>query len=175
MALDLGNLLQQYLGGRARSGQEADDFEQVARTAPQTDIASAIANALRSDQTPPFGQIIGQLFGQASPNQRADMLNSLLKGGGGALLSRFAAGGLGKLFGGAVPDTISPEQAANIAPEQVEAIAQEAERENPGIVDHLSNFYAEHPALIKAAGGAALAVALGHIAQNLRAPSSKED
>lgn len=176
MAFDLGSLLQQYLGGAsgAANGQQAEHFDQVARTAPQADIASAIANALRSNQTPPIGEMIGQLFGQSSPEQRAGMLNSLIKGGGGAILASVAGGALGNLVGGANAPKITPEQAAQIAPEQVQAAAEQAERDNPGLVDHLSNFYAENPALIKAVGGAALAVALGHLAQNMRGPSSKE-
>jgi len=178
MAFDLGNLLQQYLGGAAataNNGKAAEDFEQVAQNAPRASIAQGIASALNSDQTPPFPQMVSQLFGQSNPDQRAGMLNSLLGGAGGGLLSSVAGGALGKIFGGNAPGKITPEQASQVSPEQVQEIAQKAQQENPGIVDRMGDFYAEHPTLIKAAGGAALAVALGYMANNIRKQSPEKE
>jgi len=173
MAFDLGNLLQQYIGG-ANSGRAADDFDQVAQNAPRASIAQGIASALRSDQTPPFPQMVSQLFGQSNPDQRAGMLTKLL-GGNGALLSSVAGGALTKIFGGNAPAQVTAEQASQISPEQVQEIAEKAQQQNPGIVDRLGDFYAEHPTLIKAAGGAALAVALGYMAQNIRKQSPEKE
>jgi hypothetical protein len=45
----------------------------------------------------------------------------------------------------------------------VQQIAAHAEKQNPSIVDDVSNFYAQHPQIMKAAGGAALAIALQHM------------
>jgi len=173
MAFDLGNLLQQYIGG-ANGGKAADDFDQVAQNAPRASIAQGIAGALRSDQTPPFPQMVSQLFGQSNPDQRAGMLTNLL-GGNGALLSSVAGGALAKIFGGNAPSRVTPEQASQISPEQVQEIAEKAQQQNPGIVDRMGDFYAEHPTLIKAAGGAALAVALGYMAQNIRKQSPEKE
>jgi hypothetical protein len=80
MGFDLGNLLQQYLGGgaNANQAQAADDFDRVAQQAPREDVARGVTQALRSDQTPPFPQMVGQLFGHSDPNQRAGMLNQLI-------------------------------------------------------------------------------------------------
>jgi len=176
MAFDLGNLLQQYIGGAvANNGKAADDFDQVAQNAPRASIAQGIASALRSDQTPPFPQMVSQLFGQSNPDQRAGMLNSLLGGAGGGLLGSVAGGALGKIFGGNAPSKVTPEQAAQVSPEQVQELAEKAQQENPGIVDRMSDFYAEHPTLIKAAGGAALAVALGYMANNIRQQSPEKE
>lgn len=176
MAFDLGNLLQQYVGGAiANNGKAADDFDQVAQNAPRASIAQGIASALRSDQTPPFPQMVSQLFGQGNPDQRAGMLNSLLGGAGGGLLGSVAGGALGKIFGGNAPSKVTPEQAAQVSPEQVQELAEKAQQQNPGIVDRMSDFYAEHPTLIKAAGGAALAVALGYMANNIRKQSPEKE
>jgi len=178
MAFDLGNLLQQYIGGAgavANNGKAADDFDQVAQNAPRASIAQGIASALRSDQTPPFPQMVSQLFGQSNPDQRAGMLNKLLGGAGGGLLSSVAGGALGKIFGGNAPSQVTPEQAAQVSPEQVQELAEKAQQENPGIVDRMGDFYAEHPTLIKAAGGAALAVALGYMANNIRKQSPEKE
>jgi hypothetical protein len=177
MAFDLGNLLQQYIGGAgatANNGKAADDFDQVAQNAPRASIAQGIASALRSDQTPPFPQMVSQLFGQGNPDQRAGMLNNLIGGAGGGLLSSVAGGALGKIFGGNT-SRVTPEQAAQVSPEQVQELAEKAQQQNPGIVDRMSDFYAEHPTLIKAAGGAALAVALGYMANNIRQQSPEKE
>jgi len=168
MAFDLGNLLSQYLGG-GNQDRAADDFDRVAQSAPRATVAEGVANALRSDQTPPFPQVVSQLFGQSDANGRAGMLNQLLGSLNPAQLSSVAGGVFGKLFGGG---KVTPEQASQVSPEQVRELAEQAEQQNPGIVDRMSAFYAEHPTLVKAIGGAALALALGHVAQRKRSQST---
>ncbi len=169
MAFDLGNLLSQYLGG-GNPAQAADDFDRVARNAPRETVAEGVANALRSDQTPPFPQVVSQLFGQSDASGRAGMLNQLLGSLNPALLSSVGGGIFGKLFGGG--KQVTPDEAAQVSPEQVRELAEQAEKQNPGIVDRMSAFYAEHPTLVKAIGGAALALALGHVAQRMRPQST---
>ncbi len=173
MAFDLGNLLQQYLGATAGNPNNAsravDDFDQVASNAPRSSVAQGVTEALRSDQTPPFPEMVGQLFGNSDPTQRAGMLNQLIGNLGPGLLSSIAGGALGNLFGGKnVPSTITPEQASQLTPEQVQQIATEAENDNPSIVDRMGDFYAEHPTLVKTIGGAALAIVLGRVAEGMR-------
>ena len=172
MALDLGNLLQQYLGGtqNANAGRAYDDFDQVAQNAPRSAMAQGVTEALRSDQTPPFPQMVSQLFDKSDPTQRAGMLNQLLGSLGPGLLSSVAGGALGNLFRGGndAPAAITPEQAATMTPEQVKQLAEEAEKENPSIVDRMGDFYAENPTLVKTIGGAALAIVLGRIAQGMQ-------
>jgi hypothetical protein len=177
MGFDFGNLLQQYLGGGANANTEqaADHFDQVAQNVPRETVAQGVTQALRSDQTPPFPQMVGQMFGNSNPNQRAGMLNQLLGGMGPGLLSSLAGGALGNLGGlggllggGGSQPQVTPEQASQMSPEQVQQIAAQAEQHNPGIVDRMGDFYAEHPTLVKTLGGAALAIALGHIAQGMQ-------
>jgi hypothetical protein len=169
MGFDLGNLLQQYLGGTsADTGRAADDFERVAQEAPRATVAQGVTEALRSEQTPPFPQMVGQMFSQGNPDQRAGMLNQLLGSIGPGLLSSVAGGALGRLFGGGQAEArVTPDQAAQLSPEQVQDIAAKAEQHNPGIVDRMGDFYSDHPDLVKAIGGAALAIALGHMAQGI--------
>lgn len=169
MAFDLGNLLQQYLGGAPNTGRALDDFDQVARNAPRTAMAEGVAEALRSDQTPPFPQMVSQLFDRSDATQRAGMLNQLLSGIGPGLLGSIAGGTLGNLFrGNEAAAAVTPDQAATMSPEQVRQIAEKAEQENPGIVDRMGDFYAEHPQLVKTIGGAALAIILGRVAQGMK-------
>ena len=176
MAFDLGSLLQRYTG--ANAGAPSPDveqhFDQVAQNAPPEVVSDGLSAAFRSDATPPFGQMVGQLFGAGNPNQRAGMLTNLIAGLAPAVLSSLGSGGggglggiLGRLTGGqggAAPTTVTPEQASRVTPQEVEQIAQHAEQHNPGIVDQMSGFYAQHPQLVKSLGAAALAIAMGRMA-----------
>ena len=87
------------------------------------------------------------------------VLSSLLSSAGGAAIA--------SLFGksaGNYTETITPEQASQLIPEQVHQMADHAQQNNPSIVDHMSDFYAKHSSLIKTLGGAALAGALAKMA-----------
>ncbi len=177
MGFDLGSLLSQFAGG-GNAASAPDQFHQAAQNAPADLISQGLSAMFRSDKTPAFGQMAGQLFGQANPTQQAGMLNqmlgsmgpgalaSLLGGAGGSALS----GIFGQITGGAASQsTLTPDQASKLTPAQVQDIAQHAEQSNPGIVDKMSSFYAEHPGLVKTLGGAALAIALAKMAENHRA------
>ena len=167
----LNGILQRYTGAGGGTGAAPadahEDFQRVAQAAPQ-DVASAgVEQAFRSDRTPPFPQMVSQMFGQADPNQRAGMLNQLLANIGPSVLSSVAGGALGNLMG-AEQARVTPEQANQVSPDQVQELAAKAEQQNPGIVERMGDFYAEHPTLVKAIGGAALAIALGHMAQGMQ-------
>ncbi|HEU4374511.1 MAG TPA: hypothetical protein VFS02_13520, partial [Telluria sp.] len=157
MGFDLGNLLQQYASANpANPGQAENDFDQVAQNAPQAALAQGVTEAFRSDQTPPFPQMVGQLFGNSDGSQRAGMLNQLLGSIGPGVLSSIAGGALGSLFGHAnnasAAPQITPDQASTMTPQQVQEIAAKAEQHNPGIVDKMGDFYAQHPQLVKGLG-----------------------
>lgn len=166
MAFDLGNLLGQYLGGGANTAQASDDFDRAAQSAPRDTLAQGLAQALRSDQTPPFPQMLAQMFGNSNPDQRAGMLNQLIAGAGPGLLGK-----LGGLFGGN-GGKVTPEQASQVSEQQIKEIAEQAQKENPGILDRMGEFYAEHPTAVKAIGATALAVALGAMAQGIQRRNS---
>jgi len=178
MAFDLGSLLQQYIGGApAPAGQVEDHFDQASQNSDGGLLSAGLAAAFRSDQTPAFGQMAGQLFGQSNPNQQAGMLNTILAGMGPAVLSSLlnktgSAGGLGgllgQLTGGGTAPQLTPAQASTLTPDQVQVIADHAEKANPGIIDQMSNFYAEHPTLVKTLGSAALSIALAKMAEHQR-------
>jgi hypothetical protein len=171
MAFDLGNLLQQYLGGTQNAGstEVAEHFDQVSQSASTEAVGSGVAEALRSDQTPPFGQMVGQLFGNASSEQRAGMLNQLVQGLNPAILGSLG-GVLGGLLGtGQGVPTITPAQADQIAPSQVEQIAEHAQTQDAGIIDRMGSFYAAHPTLVKTLGSAALAIVMSKMASRNRA------
>jgi hypothetical protein len=55
-----------------------------------------------------------------------------------------------------------------VTPEQVREIAEEAHKKDPGVMDQVGSFYAQHPDLVKGLGGAALAIALGQMANRFK-------
>jgi hypothetical protein len=178
---ELGGLLQQYQGAQPNQAPDTidDDFDQIAQAAPQPAIADGLAAAFRADETPEFGQMTANLFNNSNPQQQAGLLNTILKYAGPAILGRIMAGGGGgggatAGGGGGLSDLINifkggqqevtPEQAQQIPPEAVQQVADEAQKQDPTIIDRISDFYAEHPTLVKSLGAAALTIALSKIA-----------
>jgi hypothetical protein len=171
MGFDFGSLLQQYLGGNtAVSTDVQNHFDQVSQVASPSLISQGLSAMFHSDQTPAFAQMAGQLFGQANPNQQAGMLNQMLSGMSPGVLSSLLSSAGGTALAGILGqssgtnNTITPEQASQLTPDQVQQIADHAQQHNPGIVEHMSDFYAQHSGLIKTLGGAALTIALAKMA-----------
>ena len=168
--MSLMDILKQYTQPNpANAATSAAHFDRVAQSAPPELVGDGVAAAFRSDQTPPFADMVGRLFGQSSGQQQAGVLNQLLGSLSPAMLSGLGGGVLGRLLGGAgasgtAPPTITPAQASQLTPEQVQEIAAHAEKQDPGIVDRLGSFYAQHPDVVKGLGGMALAVILGKMA-----------
>ncbi|MGV3742610.1 MAG: hypothetical protein ACO1NO_09910 [Burkholderiaceae bacterium] len=178
LGFDIGNILQQYGNVNPQRPPEKleQDFDEIAQHSPNEDLAEGVSAAFRSDQTPPFPAMIGQLFSQGDAQQKSGMLGQLLSGLGPSVIGSLLGGGLG---GGALGGLLNraagqqgvdirPEDVENLSPEEVQELASRAEQQNPGIVDQMSRFYAQNPALIKALGGAALAIALGQMSQRRR-------
>ena len=204
LGTDFGRILDQYSdpSTQADQPQVEQDFDHVAQNADPEMLEHGLSQAFRSDQTPPFGNMVGQMFGQADSGQRAGMLNQLigalgpavigsmlggraggmggglggLVGGGGGgglgglggLLGGLLGGGAGGQAGTQQVPQVTPQDAERLSPEEVQELAARAEEQNPGVIDQMSRYYAQNPQLFKALGGAALAVALGQIAQRRR-------
>lgn len=167
----LSGLLQQYNGAQPSQAPDTvdDDFDQLAQNAPQSALSDGLAAAFRSDQTPAFGQMVAQLFANAGGQQRAGIINTLISAIGPTLLAQVlsrggAGGGLADLLRGGQRE-VTPEQAEQVAPEEVARVAEQAEQKDPSIIDRVSDFYSEHPTLIKSLGAAALTIALARVAQ----------
>ena len=113
-----------------------NQFESAARQAPPEDVSRGLHEAFRSDETPPFEKMIGQLFGRSDPNQRAGFLNQIL----------------GR--------RVSPQEAQQMPVQEVESATADAAAANPGIMERASRFYAEHPVLVQSLGQAAITIAM---------------
>ena len=120
------------------------DFHRVAQEAPPGVLSEGLEDAFRAETTPPFEQMVGQLFGRSNPQQRSGLLKEIL----------------GSQF--------SPEQANTMQVNEVEAAAADAARQNPSIIQRVSRFYAEHPQLVQTLGQVALSVAMSGMARRRR-------
>jgi hypothetical protein len=175
--LNLNDLLERYADTDDPQGSD-DDFDQVAQQAPRGVVSEGFAQAFKSDRTPPFPNMLGQMFGRSDPDTRAGILNQLisslgpqmLSGGGGGALGGSLAGLLGGLLGGGTGGTprVTPEQASRVPPEAVEQLAGRAQERDPTVIDRISDFAAEHPGLMKGLGAAAVGIALKHLAGQKR-------
>ena len=157
--MSLMDILSPY-ANRPTSTEE--DFDEVAKQLPPDALGDGIAHAFRSDKTPAFGEMVGRLFSGSNPSLRAGLLNQLIAAAGPAIVAK-----LGSVLGNRSADastSISEADAQRISPEQVSDIAQHAEKANPGVMDQIGSFYAKNPEIVKMLGGAALAIALGRIA-----------
>ena len=168
--MNIADLLKQYADSPTDTQA---DFDAVAREVPRDVLGGGIADAMRSDQTPPFANMIGSLFGGSDPQQRAGLLSQLIRAAGPAILSSIGGGALGRIVqgmqdkngaGSSGAPEISPADAAEVTPDELREISATAEKEDPGIFDKIGAYYAQHPEVVKVLGGAALAIALGRMA-----------
>lgn len=158
--------LMDILQNAMASGSPEQHFDRVAGSASTEQLGAGLAGAMRSDQTPPFGTMVGQLFGNSNPTQQAGVLNHILGAIGPGAFSGVAGGALTKLLSPG-QSQITPDQATQLSASQVTEIAAHAEQTQPSIIDGVSQFYAQHSGLIKTLGGAALMVTLAKMKQNM--------
>jgi hypothetical protein len=124
------------------------DFDEVAQNAPRHELSEGLEEAFRSEQTPPFEQMVRQLFEHSNPDQRTGALNQFNE-----VLGR---------------GHVTPDEARAVRPEQVENIAAQAARANPNVMQRISSFYAEHPQVVRMLGQVALGVAMNRMAGRRR-------
>lgn len=172
--MSLLDILKQYTAtGAPPPGDAPGHFDSVAQQSTNKDLGSGIAAAMRSDTTPPFGQTIGNLFGQSNPEQKAGVLNEIVQALGSGGIASAGGGLLSRILGAGVsPPPITPTQAAQVSPSDVTAIATSAQQHDDSIVDRLGSFYAQHPTLVKTLGVAALGAVMSHMNQQQRAQGS---
>jgi hypothetical protein len=164
----VGSLLRQYTTGGGAAAQPAPDvhqhFDEVSQAVPNSTLAEGIAAAFRSDRTPELGQMLGQLFSQSNPDQKAGLLNHLISSINPSILTQAVSGtALAGLLSGGRPQ-VTEAQAQQISTQDVQKLATHAQN-NPSLVDTVSNFYAQHTSLVKTLGGGALAIVLAKIGQ----------
>jgi hypothetical protein len=155
----LGDLLNQATKGSAPAEHVHAAYDQVAEAVPRGDLAEGLSHAFKSDETPPFAQMVSGLFDQSTPEQKAGFVNHLLGVLGPAGFAQaLSAAGIG---GG-------PQAAEQLSPEAVRVLAQQAAVKDPSIIDKAASFYAQHPTLVKSIGVGALALLMRRISASRR-------
>lgn len=167
----IGNLLEQYTSGSSGQQQVEKHYDQVAEAAPSSALAGGLADAMRSDQTPPFAQLAAQLFGNSDGGQKANLLAELLSTAGPGVSQALAGSAGGGLLSQLLSSgrNITAEDAQAIPPETVQELAQHAQSQNSSIIDRVSSIYAEHPTLVKTLGAGVLSIAMAKMAERMKA------
>src|SRR5688572_28167748 len=75
-----------------------EDFDQVANEAEPDEIREGLVEAFNSDDTPPFEEMVSQLYERSDPQQRAGLLEQILGSLGGGAAGGAAGGLLGDLL-----------------------------------------------------------------------------
>ena len=156
---NLKDVLAQYTSGSA--GDPGAHFDQVSQSVDSGTLAHGIAEAMRSDETPPFAQLASQIFASGSGDQKMAMINTLLSS-----LSPDQRAQLSALVPGmGATSSVTSAQAEAVSPTALQTLAQHAEQHDGGIVDTMSRLYAAHPTLVKTLGTAAMMIAMRKIAE----------
>ena len=160
--MGLLDILTQAIGG-ANAEQQ---FGQVANNAPDDVLAKGLSAAFGSDQTPAIGNMAAQLFGQSNGMQQAGMLNQLMRALGPTVMAGLAGGVLGKMMKPGQAQ-LSPDQASQLSPQQVQDVVNHANEVHPGVADQLGEFYAQHKGLVNILGGIAATIAMTKMKDHL--------
>jgi hypothetical protein len=143
-----------------------DDVDQVTNHATSAELGSGVAEAFRSDQTPPMGDMVANLFGRSNPQQQAGALNQIIAALGPVVVAGLASGALNKFLKPGQTQ-ITPADAAQLPPEVVRDVVTQAQAQKPELADQLGEFYANHSGLIKTLGAGALLIALAKMKQGM--------
>src|SRR5690349_12146394 len=145
--------------------QVMDDFHAVANEASPEVLSEGLQDAFNSETTPPFEQMVGQLYERSDPHVRAGFLNEILGSLGGGAGATLSGRVLGSLLRHGAGQRVSPDDARAIPANEVEQAMRDAGRTNPSLVQRVSRFYAEHPQLVQTLGQAAIAIAMNGMAR----------
>jgi hypothetical protein len=161
--MSLLDILSQALN---RNDVKDDDVDDVVNQATPKDLGRGVGEAFRSDQTPPMGEMVSELFGKSNGVQQAGMLNQVISALGPVVVAGLASGALAKWLKPGQTQ-ITPEQAKQLPPDVVRDVITEAQAKKPELADQLGEFYAQHSGLIKTLGAGALLIALAKMKQNM--------
>ncbi|HEY0846258.1 MAG TPA: hypothetical protein VGE12_12890 [Noviherbaspirillum sp.] len=169
---DVSAVLQQYSAETGvHSVQKVEqDFVAIAQHVPAGDLTGGLAQAIHSEQTPPFDELMRDSYMRGGATQRAAMLKRLLDGASAEVLrplvndNVFPHVDVARQSLAAVH--VDESIAGQLAPETFQQVARLAVEEDPAVIDRMIEFYAIDPDAGRTLGGAALSVAMGKVADN---------
>lgn len=147
----LGSILNQYQGGATPSREEAHaHYDEIAKSVPTDVLAQTIGPALESLDTAHLKEKITQTASQMTPDQRGAFLQQILAGLGGA-------GGIGAALANAGASPSLAQDPTTASPQDVGSVAAYAKEHQPELFRRATEFYAQHPTLVKVLGTVAIA------------------
>jgi hypothetical protein len=161
---DFGSLGADLASGRISESQVHQAFDETVREVSPATLANGLSEAFRSDRTPPFEQMLTGLYRRSNPAQKAGLINQILAGLGAVGAAQVLPSGWIRALPGVLRGArVTPEQATQVTAEEVEVLARKAASRDPRILERAADFYAQHPALVKAIGAGALALVMSRI------------
>jgi hypothetical protein len=162
----ISDIVSRYAGGAGGAAPATasphEDYCSIANSAPPQVMADALSHAFRSDRTPDFPEMVSSLFRQSNLDQRTGLLGHLIEAAGPTSLTGLPVQNtLADTFGGR--QSIAAEAANQVSGDQVRQMANQAQQNDPSIIDRVSGFYAQHPAAVKALGATAITIAIRRI------------
>lgn len=157
----LGGLLSNVMGGNLSEQETHDHYDQIAQSVPPQTLGNVIGPALASLGAGEVQQRVANSATQMSPDQRGNIVQSLLGGFGSSGLN------IGSLLGqlGVNPAVATNPQAAS--PDDVAKLATHAQTTNPGLFQDAMSIYSQHPTLVKALGTMVIAKIASQLSQGM--------
>lgn len=166
---DLGSLASELASGRISEYEVYELYDKTVREVSRPTLTESLSEAFRSDKTPPFEKMVTGLYRQSNPAQRAGLINQILATLGAAGAAQALPSGWMRSFPGVLRGArVTPEQATQVPPEEVEVLARKAVNQSPRILEKAAGFYAQHPTLVKGIGASALALLMSLISRASR-------
>ncbi|HYD59425.1 MAG TPA: hypothetical protein VEC35_03680 [Noviherbaspirillum sp.] len=167
---DVSAVLQQYAAETGvHSVQKVEqDFVAVARSVPAEHVSTGLAEAMHSEQTPPFEDLVSESFERGDDELRTAMLRQLIDGASPAVVKPLIDDGIlprAANRSGQPEVPVDTGLAQQLDGEVVRRLARSAVQEDPAVIDRMSEFFAVDPAAGRTLGGRALSVALNKIAE----------
>lgn len=157
----IGDVLQQYASGANVSREQAHrDYDTIAETVPQTELASAIGPAVGSLGTSEVEQRIRNSAGEMAPSVRGQFVERLL----GALTGKGIDASALLSKAGLRPSIA--QQPQNASPEDAGRLAAEVHQSHPDVFNSAMEFYSRHPTLVKVLGTMAIARIAQHLSRS---------
>jgi len=163
---DLGGILKQYSGATATSNPGpavAEHFDQVSSAVPASTLAEGVTHALSSSTgAGGLGQTLSKSYTQATGDQKAGILNTLVASVGATTAGRFLGSSATQALNSGSP--LSAQHAQQISPSAVQQLADQAAQNDNSVVNRLGALYAQHPTLVKGLGASAMALVMSRLA-----------
>lgn len=158
----LTSVLGRSSGNQSEAGLQSA-FDQVTQGADRQSLANGLGQAFRSQETPPFAQLVSHLFSNSNPEQKRGLLTTILSSLGPGALAGLGSksGGLSSLISAFQGGGLTPNHAEQVSPQDVHELASHAESQNPSVVDEVSQFYSQHSGLVKTLGPSVLRTIMG--------------